>query len=121
MEAQIKTVMAVTDALFNPKPRKLSTDELIQAILVSASRLKREIEELAAKELQMPKDANLEEALDFVDGIQLDIEGYRRELNKPYEPHEPKCQCDACVAARSDEHYDRKRDGELMRDFNLYP
>lgn len=24
-------------------------------------------------------------------------------------------QCDACVAARSDEHYDRKRDGLMMR------
>src|SRR3972149_1860715 len=24
--------------------------------------------------------------------------------------------CDSCVAARSDEHYDRKRDGLMMRD-----
>jgi len=23
--------------------------------------------------------------------------------------------CDSCVAARSDEHYDRKRDGKMMR------
>ena len=32
-----------------------------------------------------------------------------------YEPCQPRCLCDSCAAARSDEAYDRQRDGELMR------
>jgi hypothetical protein len=35
-----------------------------------------------------------------------------KEIN--YEAHPAKHPCDECAAARSDEHHDRKRDGEMM-------
>lgn len=34
----------------------------------------------------------------------------------PPEPHDSRCQCDDCVAGRSDERYDRKRDAKLERE-----
>jgi hypothetical protein len=118
IDPQFKTAMALSDALLNPKPRKMTAEELIQAVLVSASRLDRELAELAATDTF---DANIEESQYFVQGIITNIMGYKKRLNEPYVPHEPHCGCDECVAARSDEHFDRKRDGELMRDFNHYP
>jgi hypothetical protein len=118
MNEQMKTIVEITDALFNPKPRKMNVDELIQAVLVSASRLDRELAELAKTD---PHDANIEEAQDFAQCIITNITGYKKRLDEPYIPHEPHCKCDSCVAARSDEAHDRKVDAELMRDFNLYP
>jgi hypothetical protein len=111
---QAKTIIAVTDALLFPKPHQMTVDELIQAVLVSANRLDRELTELAKTD---PHDANIEEAQDFAQGIITNITGYKKRLHQPYIPHEPHCKCDSCLAARSDEHFDRKRDGIQ----NYYP
>lgn len=54
------------------------------------------------------KAANLNEAAHFVADAVLDIDGAMRAED------EAPCRCgrcDGCAAARSDEHYDRRRDG----------
>ncbi len=54
------------------------------------------------------KAANLNEAAQFVADAALDIDG----AMKAEDETPCRCgRCDSCIAARSDEHYDRQRDG----------
>lgn len=112
---QFKTAIAVTDLLFGPvKVRKPTQNEMIEAAIATANRLDQLLLEIAKTD---PHNANIEEAQEFAEGIFLNIAGYRKELNAPYMPCDCGGKCDACVAARSDEHHDRKRDGIQ----NIYP
>lgn len=54
--------------------------------------------------------ANIDEAEDFARGIVLNLDGEIANRNS-FEACPIRCPCDSCAAARSDEHYDRKRDG----------
>lgn len=57
-----------------------------------------------------PDSANIDEAEDFAKGIVMNLNG-EIAAQENFEAHPGKCPCDSCVADRSDDHYDRKRDG----------
>lgn len=65
---------------------------------------------LAAHKRQLPNSANIDEAASFASDIALNLAAEILNQNS-YEAHPARCPCDECAAARSDEHYDRKRDG----------
>lgn len=90
----------------------MNTTKLISDILATADNLDMLLLELAKTD---PFDANIEESQDFVDGIKVNIKGYKSRLNAPYVPHEHNCQCDSCRAAASDLAHDRHVDNELIR------
>ena len=108
---------------------KLCTVKRIDPMDAAISTLNRAIREISALIDQYPYSkfasdndqsisSSIHEAYDMVDGAFTDLVSAKKLINAPYEPHEPHCKCESCVAGRSDEHYDRKRDGEMM---NRYP
>lgn len=110
LSAQAKTAIALVDALFSgTKAHKPTREDMIDAAIATANRLDLMLLEIAKED---PHNANIEEAQDFAEGILLNVAGYRKQLNTPYVSCGCGGKCDACVAARSDEYYDRKRDGE---------
>lgn len=56
---------------------------------------------------------NLEESLEYAGYILLNMQGHLHDVQQGKEEFCHCGKCDDCVAARSDEHYDRKRDGQL--------
>lgn len=65
---------------------------------------------LSAHKRQNPDSANIDESAGFAKDIALNLAAEILNRNS-YEAHPAKCPCDECAAARSCEHYDRKRDG----------
>lgn len=111
LSPQAKTAIALSDALFGGvKVRKPTTEDRLDEAIALANRLELLIHNIAR---EYPDNSNLDEAQDMVGNAMLDLIGARKEIFAPYVSHEPKCGCDSCVAARSDEHYSRKIDGEL--------
>lgn len=70
------------------------------------------LNKLAAIARNSTANANLEEAAGFLKDAAKDIQDA---IKSPVDEICRCGMCDACIAARSDEHHDRKVDGELMR------
>ena len=110
-QIDLATITALTDALFNPV-RKPTVNKIIEAAIETATKLDLLLLGIAKTD---PHNANIEEAQDMAQGILLNVAGYRKELNASYVPCDCGGKCDACVAARSGEYFDRKRDGEMTK------
>lgn len=109
LSAVAKTTAELVDALFSgTKAHKPTREDMIDAAIATANRLDLMLLEIAKGD---PHNANIEEAQDFAQGILLNVAGYRKQINAPFIPCDCGGKCDACVAARSDEHHDRNRDG----------
>lgn len=111
---QMATAVAMTDAFFGgvAKVRKPTLDDrLSEAIVLSRkiATLCRELKQIVPSDF----DSELEESKGFAEDILTNIAAIRMHLAEPYEPCDCGGKCDSCVAARSDEHQDRVRDGHL--------
>lgn len=116
---QIGTVIAMTDALFGkaglmrPVPVSQPTaEEEIDICLALARDLGARIKGLRDG---MPDHINddLQSAENFAGGVVRKLQAAADGLVDGAPEMEPAChcgECDGCIAARSDEHYDRKRD-----------
>lgn len=107
---QQQVISDMVDALFaTVMPKKLTHEERLTEALRVVNHLDLLLLSLAKDD---PHDANIEEAQRFAEDILTNLIGHKYEFEHPLET----CtcgKCDSCIAARSDEHYSRKRDGEL--------
>ncbi|HMC12714.1 MAG TPA: hypothetical protein VKG67_00025 [Gallionellaceae bacterium] len=134
---QISTVIAMTDALFGKPPpirpapicpipiSKPSPEEEIDICLALARNLGAKIRGLkngipgnGMPGNGMPDYLNddLQSAENFAGGVVRKLQAAADGLADGAPEIPPAChcgECDGCVAARSDEHYDRKRDGRF--------
>lgn len=111
---QMATAIAMTDAFFGgvAKVRKPTLDDRLSEVIALSRKvatLCRELKHLAPPDF----DSELEESKGFAEDILTNIAAIRMHLAEPYEPCDCGGKCDSCVAGRSDEHYDRQRDGQL--------
>lgn len=114
MSPQMKTAVAMTDALFGGvvKTRKpTDIDKLDEAILLA-----RRVQDICGElKFTLPEafDSTNQESKDMIHGVLNNFAAirmhYYQVANAPVEPCECGGKCDACVAARSDEYYDRSR------------
>lgn len=112
---QMKATIAMTDALFGgvvAKVRKPTLDDRLAEVIVMSRKIATLCREL---KYVVPADFDgaLEESKVFAEDILTNIAAIRMHLAEPYVPCDCGGKCDSCVAARSDEHYDRARDGQL--------
>lgn len=110
---QMATAIAMTDALFGgvKKVRKPTLDDRLSGVIVLSRKIATLCGELKGI-VPADFDSELEESKGFADDILTNIAAIRMHLAEPYVP----CgcgKCDSCVAARSDEHHNRVRDGQL--------
>ena len=115
---QMKTAVAMSDALFGGvvKTRKPSdTDKLDEAValLRRVSELCGELKATLPSTFDEPMQENKDLLHDVLNNCAAVRMHYYLVANAPFEPCDCGGKCDSCVAARSDEHYDRKRDGAL--------
>lgn len=106
LSPQMKTAIAMSDALFGGivKARTPTAEDRLDEMIALANRL-----ELLCGRLALElADDEIDECRNFALDIARNISAVRARLSaKPCA-----CgKCDVCVAARSDAHYDRKRDG----------
>lgn len=111
-KARMMTLPIAADQQFPAPLRKLTPQQEVEQTLHTARLLQGKIADLRD---QFPDNrGNLEESERFISDMVLNLEGHLRDIKEGKESfvsHEPDCGCDDCAAARSDEHYDRKRDG----------
>jgi len=129
---QISTVIAMTDALFGKPPpirpapicpvpaSKPTPGEEIDICLALARNLGAKIRGLRVgmPGNGMPDHLNddLKSAENFAGGVVRKLQAAADGLANGAPEIPPAChcgKCDGCVAGRSDEHYDRKRDGRF--------
>jgi len=124
---QISTVIAMTDALFGkaaairPVPiSKPTPEEEIDMCLALARNLGAKIKGLrnGVPGNGMPDHLydDLQSAENFTGGVVRKLQAAADGLADGAPETQPAChcgECDGCVAARSDKHYDRKRDGRF--------
>lgn len=124
---QVSTVIAMTDALFG-KPgairavpaHKPSPEEEFDICLALARNLQNKVLALrngfkGNRSADHLKD-DLQSAENFIGGAVRKLQAAADEFADGAPDAEESCHCyvcDNCDAARSDEHYDRKRDGRL--------
>lgn len=75
---QAKTITVVTDALFNPKPRKQNEYEMLDKAIVLAIRLDALLEKLVL--MFSDKRSNLEEAANFVEDCRVNLIAHLRDV-----------------------------------------
>lgn len=113
IETQQKSINSVTDALFNRTPRQLTPREELDECIRAAHQLKAKV--MHVRDLYPDKRGGLAEAEDMMKDVLTDLIAQLHDVDLGRENFELcSCgKCDSCVVARSDEHYDRKRDGAL--------
>lgn len=101
--AQQATIANMVDTLF---ASQMKSRPAIDEAIAAAFKLKTIIEDLI--EADGDDDyGSLDESKELAGSIMLNLGGWKAENAKPYVPHDVSCQCDNCVSARSDEHFDR--------------
>ena len=99
--AQQRTIVEMIDRFFSTPQRPL-VDNCIGA----AFRLKTMIEELIEDDGD-DDYGSLGESKELAGSIMLNLGGWKSNSAKQHVDHGARCRCDNCVAARSDEHFDR--------------
>ena len=116
---QAITAAALTDHLFGAPIQRKQTDieKLDEAIILA-----RKVSDICGElKHTLPEsfDAAMQENKDLLHSVLNNFAAVRMHFymvaNAAQEPCDCNGKCDDCVAARSDEHYDRKRDGGLEK------
>lgn len=121
--------MSKTDWMYSdlaPIPAYIETDKLVKTL-----RLYRYRPDELSRLISAMGDAIYNEhyrhdgeLADMLISCSEQLEDMSRDLSEAHEseddphdePHDPRCKCDDCVAARSDEYHDRKRDLMMMKE-----
>lgn len=115
INADMRHMKSAADRLFAPSIIDIE-DFLATADIGQIGRIAEAMAaRLASLSIEHDYSGNLDEAADFARGIALDMKGAAVEIAEHEEKakHPPRCKCDGCMAAASDEAFDRKRDEAL--------